>query len=362
MARRGLIIGGSVGAGVLVVALLAGVIVRNNINQRAEEQVRTQVEQAIADLPMGDALSYGEIDVQAARGRIDIANVTFEEGDTSLGIDTLTVELPRDEARALSRNPAETTLTDGTISVNGLNLHDPNEEVSFTLDELSVQMRGQVPTALFGENPESVISNPENGISFVSLDIGGSSFMFPEDLGSIDLAHSSFTAEGDLRFAALAEADQEGEFAALLHQLRSVSFELSDLALVLTETARQEITAGIESMLGPMPLLQEPDIWQIASLRLAGGITDDTIEVSDFSASSVLIEFEGAASLALSPDLEPIPPLDVALRVIDFHEGIRPLLNTLAQQIAMTELPDGNSFDFGVSVADMTSGPEITIE
>lgn len=40
---------------------------------------------------------------------------------------------------------------------------------------------------------------------------------------------------------------------------------------------------------------------------------------------------------------------------------LRPLLNALAQQIAVTEL-QGNSFELSVSVADMTSGPEISLE
>lgn len=79
----------------------------------------------------------------------------------------------------------------------------------------------------------------------------------PEETGSIDLAHSSFAAEGDLSFAALAKADREGDYASLLQQLTSISFELSELGLVLTETARQDMTAGIESMMGPIPLLRE---------------------------------------------------------------------------------------------------------
>lgn len=121
------------------------------------------------------------------------------------------IVFPRDEAFALSRNPEDATLTD----------------VALTLDELSVQMQGQVPTALFGNNPEAVLADPENGIRSVSYDLAGSSFAPPEETGSIDLTNPSFAADGDLRFAALAEANREGDYGSLLqHPCCSSSLSL----------------------------------------------------------------------------------------------------------------------------------------
>ena len=156
--------------------------------------------------------------------------------------------------------------------------------------------------------------------------------------------------------------DAAGWLAEGWRHLKSISFELSDLGLILTEAFREEMTAGIEGMVGPMPLLREPGILQIASLRLASGVTDNTIEISEFSASSVLMDFAGTAFVSLAPDLQPTPPLNVTLSVSQYHEELRPLLSVLAQQVAMTELPDGSSFNFAVSIADMNSSPVITLE
>ena len=362
MTRRSLIIGGSAGALFLVVAAIAVVVVLNTVNQQAAEAVRSQVEAAIAESPMNDFLSVGEIGVRAAHGRIDIADVVFQDGNTSFRVDTLTVLLPRNEALALSRNPDEATLTDAKIVVAGIDLRNRRGNTSFTFDELTVQIQGQVPTALFGDNPQEVLDNPENGIRSIAVDLRGFSFAFPEGAGSIDLKSSSFGAQGDLRFANLAEGGMAGGYASVLRQLKSISFELSDLGLVLTEAVREEMTAGIEGMVGPMPLLREPGILQIGSLRLASAVTDNTIEISEFSASSMLMDFAGTAFVSLAPDLQPIPPLNVTLSVSQYHEELRPLFSVLAQQVAMTELPDGSSFNFAVSIADMNSTPVITLE
>lgn len=112
--------------------------------------------------------------------------------------------------------------------------------------------------ALFGENPDSVVENPDNGIRYIAVALNGSSLGLPEGAGVIDLETSSFEAEGDLRFADLEEA------------------------------GREQLMMGISTFIGPAPLLEDPSNWNIESLRFVGAVTEEAFEVSDVPASTTI--------------------------------------------------------------------------
>ena len=363
MARRGLIIGGSIASGAVIIAVVAVVIALNIVNNRAEGQVNQQLEQAIEQSPMAEALSYKSVDVQSARGTVEISGIKFQDEGSMMSADTVAVQLPRGEALALARNPQNATITDVELRASGFTLSGENEEIAFDVEELGLQFQGSVPAALFStDNPEAVMENTDPGVTSVSMSASGYSFEFPDDTGSMTLGGYDFEAKGDLNMSDLMKANMEGNYASLLWKVESVSVELSDFGIELTEAAREEMLTELETTVGPMPLLEAPENWKVESMAISGGMTDEGIELSNVSGKSNLIEFEGSGSMGLSSQMEPLPPLEIQLDVADYQDDFRPFFEMMAQQIAQSELPDGNSFEFSLSVPDEASTPEITLE
>lgn len=95
-------------------------ILLNGVNRRAEVRIAAQVDEAIADSPMADSVSYNKINVEARRGSVEITDVAFEQEGVILPADAVDVRLPRSEALALAQNQEDVTLTDVTATIAGI--------------------------------------------------------------------------------------------------------------------------------------------------------------------------------------------------------------------------------------------------
>jgi hypothetical protein len=185
----------------------------------------------------------------------------------------------------------------------------------------------------------------------------------PENAGAFRVGSYDSEIQGNVTGADLAAAvDLPAALAAALEDSASLSVELADLALDLNESALSEMLSEIEMMLGPVPMLENPENRRIDSMALTGTADGSGVELSSLSGSAEFLEFEASGALGFSDELLPAPPLQIDLEVEHYEEELRPLFEILAQQIAMSALPEGNSFSFSLAMQDEEGVPEITLE
>ena len=363
MTRKKLTIGISIAVAVVVIIAVGAIVTLNVIDSRAEAQVRAQMDDALAESGMTDVLTYESVSVDSLRGRVAVEGIVFEEDGVTLNIDSATLQLPRSEALALAQNPEDATLTDISFRASAVKLSDEANEVSFTMDELGADFKGSVPIALFSEEQAESVNPADLMVNSSAFTAAGASLSLPQENGSLSLADYSLEVSGEVSAADFANAeDTQSAMAALLRNPISFSFELAELAMNLNETARTDLLIQLRMVFGPVPLLENPDNWRINSMSLVGETSDTGVQVSSLSGASNFLEFEASGALGLSDDLRPAPPLDVNLEVSRYDEELRPLFEVLAQQIARSSLPQGDSFSLNIAMADRQGVPDISLE
>ena len=248
----------------------------NMIDSRTEDQVRAQLDDTLAESGMTDVLTYESVSADTLRGRVAVEGIVFEEDGVTLDIDSTTLQLPRSEALALARNPEDTTLTDVSLRASALKLSDEAGEFSFSMDELGADFKGSVPTALFSEEHAESVNPADLMVNTVAFTAAGASLGLPQENGTLSLANYSLEVSGEVSAAHLANAvDTQSAMAALLQNPISLSLELAELAMDLNDTARTELLDQLRMVIGPMPLLENPDNWRIHSMALAGETSDN---------------------------------------------------------------------------------------
>jgi hypothetical protein len=363
MTRRTLVISLSALSAVVVIGAVAAVVALNMVNRRAEGQVQTQLDSALQQSGIADQLTYDAVSAEALQGRVSIEGIAFAEEGVNLSIDTLSIELPRDEALALARDFADAQITDIAVTASRMTLIDEAEELSVGTEELGMHFRGNLPTALFSEDTGPEVDPAALVVNTVGLSLAGGSLTLPENAGAFRLGSYDSEIQGNVTGADLAAAvDLPAALAAALEDSASLSVELADLALDLNESALSEMLSEIEMMLGPVTMLENPENRRIDSMALTGTADGSGVELSSLSGSAEFLEFEASGALGFSDELLPAPPLQIDLEVEHYEEELRPLFEILAQQIAMSALPEGNSFSFSLAMQDEEGVPEITLE
>jgi hypothetical protein len=353
MTRKNWIITASIAGGIVVVAAIAVLVVLNTVNTRAEKQVREELDAAIAESPVAEALSYESLDVQSGRGRVTLRGVSLEEEGQAIAADTVSVRLPRGEAIALVRNPQDATITDITVEAANVESSSEIDGSSVRLATLGFSAQGNVPTALFGENPEAAMADATVRVSRVALHARGMTVSAPGREDAVSFGNLDVEARGQF-----GPEDLGSDPARMLESLESFSAELSEFAM----EPDQAFVEGLRSVVGRAPLLENPDNWKLASLAFKGEFTEEGLEVSTVSADSPLLAFEGRGAIGLTPELQPKPPLEVNLDVSRFHTDLRPMFQAIAQSMPTpVELPEENAFELNLSVGE-DGRPEVTLE
>lgn len=239
---------------VLVVLAVAGVIAIDLLNRRAEREVTESIEQTISAGGMGDYISYGSVDVQSARGTMQISEVTIEQPMQGMTIELGSVSFSAapTELVALMRDPETATLSRANMAVRGAVITGQPGAGDVSIGSLDVDVKGSFSQNMAGD-PMAVLSNME----------------------SMSLAMADFRVTPDPMMIA--------QF----------------------------------SMGGESPLSDE-DNWVVDTLDMDARVEDTSIVVDAFDVTSPLFDIGAVGSIGLNEYMEPTPErAEITVREID---------------------------------------------
>lgn len=239
---------------VVVVLAVAGIVAIDLVNRRAEREVTESIDETIRAGGMGDYVSYGSVDVQSARGTMEIAQVRITQPMQGLTMefDSVSFAAPPAELVALMRNPETATLSRATMNVRGAN----------------------------------IAGQPGAGdIYFGSLDLDVTG-EFSQNIG--------------------------GNPMAALSSMESMSLAMADLRMTPNEMMIAQLSMG-----GETPLSDEEN-WRVDTLDMDARVEDESIVVDSFDVTSPLVDLGAVGSIGLNEYMEPMPErAEITVREID---------------------------------------------
>lgn len=347
---------------VMTIAVVA-VIAAGILNFRAEQAIAAQLETAVEQSPLADALAWSSVETRVARGTVALEDITFEDGDTRMRADRVSVQVPAGEAADLARDPLATTLSSASVVMQGVTISDDATGSASAIESGSFSFEGFVPLALFGDDPTALPADAEATITAISMDFKGVSMALPEDTGELVLGEYRMDIDGNLDLMTLMAASAGGDPGAVLSQLRSVNTRIADVTMTMSDEARTQFGQMAAMFAGPMPFLEDPDMWQIAELSADMAFTASGVALDKLGLDTPFLELDGSVAVGLSPEMAPAPPLDVDLEIASFHEELRPMVGMmLASLPEPATIPAEGGFRFRMSIVDAVSPPEITVE
>lgn len=239
---------------VLVVIGVAGVIAIDIVNRRAERELTQSIDDTIRTNGLGDIVRYGSVDVQSARGTMQITDMSLSEPGQSMQIeaDSVSFSAPPAQLVALLRDPEGATLTRATMAIR--------------------------ETTIVGQPGSGNIS-----IGSLDVDLRGS---FSQDMGSDPLT--------------------------ALSSMESMSIALADLRVSPTEMMMAQLSMG-----GDSPLSDEEN-WRVDSMNMDARMDGLSIVVDAFDVSSPLVDIGAVGSIGLNEYMEPMPErAEITVREID---------------------------------------------
>lgn len=111
---------------VIIIAILAAAVVAalTVINRRAEQEVARALDDAIAANGLGPFVTYGDVDVQAARGTLVLRRISGTEptSGVTFGAERVSMSVPPAEIVAFMQRPETARMSHGTVAVDGLEI------------------------------------------------------------------------------------------------------------------------------------------------------------------------------------------------------------------------------------------------
>lgn len=252
MAKKSTVIIGVVVAIVVVVAVGAFIALQI-VNTRAETEIARNIDQTIQSSGMGDSISYGSVDVQAARGTVTITDLAIDSPDdtTSIRANRISVRVPPGEAAALASNPSTATISEVAIQLEGMSLDSPTAQVGFTAASSSIEVKGTLSQKLQGD-PVAILNDVDSiAFSADEMEIKPGEMM----LAQMQMQGATWMADEENRridhvaFDAALSPDQM--------ELTGVDFESPMLS------ATGEGVIAISPMLQPMPQSMKYEVSEI---------------------------------------------------------------------------------------------------
>ena len=208
------------------------------------------------------------------------------------------------------------------------------------VDRYETQVQGQVILDLLEGLASGNLEIDTSLVDSVNMNLEGGELITPE----LSMSVGSFTANLDGLDSVLALIESN---PAIVPEF-SGEMKLADYTLVLNDELREEFLSELEKTVGPLPFLRDPESWKVDTLQMKLSLENGEAELSDLACNTDWLDISGSSSLSFSEDMQPSPPFEADIRVAEYPEALRPLLEMTAFLLG-TDLPKDNSFTMQIN-------------
>lgn len=343
---------------VVVMLVILGFVSLEVANSYIESQLGVVIDENIAANNLKDTFSYSDIEVLAHKGLVVIKDIEFIDEVLVLELDSVSVQLPLDEAIALARNSMDATLTDVAIHISGIKGIDTSSNSIIEQDTLALAIKGKVNTSVFyGDYP---IENADTNVKIeeVSMDLTGFRFTAPSVTMGIEAYSLDFS--GDVR-PSLFVTDVPNIYAPIVQALDKASFTLENFTLELDKETKGLVEFFVSLYVGELSFLGDAENWNIEKLAFAVEVTDTNVSITDVVCITNWLNMQAEASFAIEEPFDSFTSLEISLSMHEYNEELRPFFELIAQLMTGSKLPDG-TFTCTIMLQDEHSFPVISFE
>ncbi|MBI9104633.1 MAG: hypothetical protein JEY99_19610 [Spirochaetales bacterium] len=177
---------------IIIILIIGGIAyaLLHIANKKAEEEARVQLDTTISNNGLTDYVSYENIDIDIASGKVKITQVEFKspEGVLLLLADELYLDVSTAEVASLAMNPETGTLSRGQFGASNLTLSTMDRSFTTEISSFEIDFNGDLDQRVF-EGDISALFQDENSFK---IDIDNALLNFDEAL----IAEFEFFLEG----------------------------------------------------------------------------------------------------------------------------------------------------------------------
>lgn len=295
------------------------------VNRKAE----SLVEDMIRSVDTG-GLAYGGIDIDAARGRIEIREVSFPLDGASVRAGRIALSVDPAELAAFGLGRSE-GLSGAHLDIAQLVYAD--EAISFDLGAAVIVLDGVID---LNAPDRSVVRD-------ISIDAVDTRLSDKESGLGLDAASLDLKVRGRISAATL-----EKDFDGILDDISYVDVDAKQGAIVPDE----RLMAQLGFFAVASPWIADVKNWSFESLQVQARSLENSLALDAFSLAAPLMEAKGTASIPRKDAKEIALELDVDTLNSQVRDELNPLLGMLGQSIPSGSF--GLSFDWrGTGIPQM---------
>jgi len=258
-------------ASITIVLIIAGLIGLSIINNKADKEITTILDDAINQYLPEDAAEYGDVTVNTLKGEVEISDFSYTDGITKMKFDNISLSLPPSEAIALATNIETATLTEIKVQAKDLIISSESESTDIEFGDLNLELRGEIPAVVFSDSFSVESLEDDMGLEYINIACRDFIFMLPEKTGEISVDKYNFIFDIDITVEDLDNAVSNTDYwDFFITNSNSVSSELIGANIDLDNMILEELLLPIEFFTGPIDFLHDSKNWGI-----------DVYEVSD---------------------------------------------------------------------------------
>lgn len=344
-------------SGIVMIAVLA-VIIISVTNWYLERHVTALLDEQIVENNLKNVVSYGDVQVQAHRGSLQINSIEFLDEDITLSIGSTALHLPLGQLFALAMRPQNTTLTDISIHLSSIKGIDEYTSLTIEQERADLTFKGSLNTKVFFEDSSSEPIEDDTRLQELSMDLVGLRLITP--IGVMALQSYSLDIEGDFLPSAFIKDLQTNPSAYLVQALDKASFRLEQFTVELDEDIREMAEFLASLYLGRSSYLGDAGNWRIEKLSFDADSSDTTVSLSNVECIAAWIHMGAEASFSLEEPFDTITPLEITVTMYEYIDELRPLFELFVKEMSQSNLPTG-TFSVTFYLRDSDSLPEITI-
>ncbi len=320
---------------IVLILFIGGFSALRIINSRAGSEVEAEITARIREFELQDSISFGDVRVDAARGRITISDVSFESANprTRAGAAEVVVDLGRDNFLQVARNPETAVISSVSLTARSASVNDTREDISLGAESISVGMTGVLP--LGSEIDAAQILRIESygtRLQNATFRLGD-----PEVSGSLDSFVYEMTGSFEMQDWIMSFEPMAG-----LEILDSLRIELSGAQIVPGQVMLTELMDA-QLLLDEQAWIADPDNWSIGQSVLSVSFRPDAVVLDSLSLQTPFIEANGHGEMQfnLHSELQSIGgELTVHNVIRELRDAFRPILFFMTG----TDLPDNDPF------------------
>lgn len=152
MANKKIVVFISIISGIILLTI--GLLITLNIvNNKVEEELETKFTGLIQISGFEENITYSEIKVSSANGRVTLNQVKLQMPDDSIEIitDSVYIIIPPMEAVSIAKDPQNAILSKVQVGIENLNISIPNLGIETSIDSLKLSIKGELSQQIFQE-------------------------------------------------------------------------------------------------------------------------------------------------------------------------------------------------------------------